>query len=193
MSYPSLLYGVKSFYLEHLKYNNQKLDENFVDVMIDGRPPGVAPEIFVAIHQGTVKGTNYEILDAIYSVQVTITFRVAKWPHDRFGVLAVLDKELGLGQFLHKVVEITHMNYDILRRANEYLVAPNKQPWIEPLRMNTISAPKLVDGSWFHAREGNEEAVIQTIVFGDARRVQFGEFQPITENVPLLPDFLQDR
>lgn len=195
MSYPSLLYGIKKFFIEHLTYNNRKLDENSVDNMVDGRPPGNCGEMFISVHPGGFRGQSQEYIDALHQANVTVTIRTAKTPFDRMGRFSVIDKELGLGNLVQKIVEYVHLNYIIVEYANDFIEDKKVNRWIEPLRLNVVSPPRLVGGDWFHAdTPAQEEAVIQTISFGDARRIQFGAFQPYPQDMEnfLLPPHLKD-
>lgn len=183
MSYAKLLHATKDFLIENISFDDKKLDENSCDVTVDGRPPTNSGEIFVAVHASTFRGNNLEILDAIYGLNVTVTFRCAKTPFDRLGMKVIVDQSLGLGEFVHTLVESIGMNYHILHIANSRMDV-TKNRWVEPLRFMSSSAPRLVGGEWFHAasREAQEEALVQSISFGEARRVQFYTYQPYPEN-----------
>lgn len=182
--YSSLLYGTKSFLLEKLKYNGASLNEGQIDVMVDGRPPPISGDIFIAVHPGGFRGTSMEILDVNCQVNITVTLRTTQVPYDRTGIFSIVDQKLGLGPLTQLIIEYIHMNYIILQYAGKYIneVSGLCNQWIEPLRLNICSPPRFVGGEWFHAEgEAREEAIIQTISFADARRVQYTTFQPVVD------------
>ena len=181
MAYASLLFATKKLLIENLTYANRPLNEGLCDVMVDGRPPTNAGEIFVAIHAGGFRGLSTEILECSHSLNVTLTFRCAKTGFDRVGMKNIVDQSLGMGDFAQLIVEYIHLNYQILHDANERIVK-TKNRWVEPLRFANSSPPRYVDGNWFHAKEGQEEALVQTIAFSEAKRVQFAAFQPYPED-----------
>lgn len=187
MSQRSLLLGTKEFLLKNILYNNQPLSESLCDVMPDGRPPNDCGEFFMAIHPGGSRGTNYEILDIVHQINITLTIRISRVPFDRIGRQIIVKKQMGLSDFIQLLIQVIHMNYNILLMADSFIGNefgeegiidgfPNK--WIEPLRFNTCSPPRIVGGDWFHSERDAEAGIIQTVTFGDARRVQFSDFQP---------------
>lgn len=194
MSYPSLLYGTKKFLLETLTWNGYPLTEARCNVMIDGRPPQTCGDMFIAIHPGGFRGVSPEIIEAVHQLNITLTFRVANIPKDKAGVYAYLEKNLGIGELAQKIVEYLHNNYIILKYANEFIENPKVNRWVEPLRLGVATPPRIVGGDWVHAPASKEEVIIQSISFGEAKRVQFGTYQPYPEMLEpyLLPQFLKD-
>jgi len=182
MAYASLLYATKEFLIDNLVFDKKKLNENMCDVTVDGRPPTNCGEIFVAIHPGGFRGNNPEILDAIHSMYITVTFRCAKTPFDRVGMKVIVDQTLGMGDFVQTIVQYVGMNYQILNMANSR-IDPQLNRWVEPLRFSSASPPRFVGGEWFHANNAQEEALTQTITFGEARRTQWYTFQPYPTDV----------
>lgn len=184
MSYASLLFATKQFLIDTLTYDNKHFDETMCDVTVDGRPPSNCGEVFVAVHAGGFRGNNPEILDAFHSLNITLTFRCADTPFDRLGMNVIVQQSLGMGELCQKIVEIVGFNYEILRIANDR-IPTDVNRWVEPLRFSSATPPRLVGGEWFHANDPNarEEALVQSISFGEARRVQFYTYQPYPTDV----------
>lgn len=187
MSYASLLLATKEFLIDNLKYDNRPIDETLCNVMADGRPPAECGELFLSVHPGSFRGVSMEILECVHSLNITITLRTANAAFDKLGLTHVTDFSLGIGELAQTLAEYIHLNQSIINLANTKIDI-YKNRWVEPLRFSSASTPRLESGRWFHAESGIEEAIVQTLSFTDAKRVQFGAFQPYPENYDGIQD-----
>lgn len=187
MSYASLLLATKEFLIDNLKFDDREIDDSICNVMADARPPAECGDLFISVHPGSFRGVSMEILECVHSLNVTITLRTANAAFDKLGISHVTDFKLGIGELAQTLAEYIHLCWEIINRANAKIDI-YKNRWVEPLRFSSASTPRLESGRWFHAENGSEEAIVQTLSFSDAKRVQFGAFQPYPENFDGIQD-----
>lgn len=151
------------------------------DVRPSGRPPPNVGERYVAISPSYWRGQDIEGLEEELGVQVTVTVRGAKVPDDRFGAyLLVGPTGQSLDELLEKIRAVMHLDRGadaILNRANT-TIGVSANGFVEPLRFREAGRPEEMRQDWFEGREGGRVprdtivALVQTLTFGGARRVQ---------------------
>ena len=184
MSQSSLLLATKKFLIDNIKLGNKAITESICNVMPDGRPPPGFGELFISIHPGGFRGTSYEILYAVHSINITITQKIDGSPQDITGLQNVVLKYRGIEEIAQKLIEVLIMNYELLSIADS-LIEGEVNKWVEPLRFNNASAPRIVGSEWLRSERARESAIIQTITLGDAVRIQFGIYQPTVTEHPM--------
>ncbi len=193
MSHRALLLATRDELREHLIINGKRLEDVHCECMVDGRPMPMSGEYFISVHPGGVRGTNPEVLLAVHQINITVTLRSSYSPFDKTGTRMTTYEKEGIEDISQKIIEIVHMNYHLVNKANNYI---KKEPpivlntvnrFIEPLRFQFYSAARLAGGDWFHAQAHPESALIQAISFGEALRAQYPDFQPTITRLARVP------
>lgn len=151
--------------------------------MPDGRPPPGMGELFISIHPGGFRGVSSEYLHCIHSINITINIKIEGSTDDKVGLQNVVLPYRGIEEIAQLLVESIHDNYLILQMANSIL-GSNVNGFIEPLRFNNSSPPRIVGSDWFSTEKSNKSGIIQTLTFGDAVRIQYSSFQPVVSEFP---------
>lgn len=180
MSQRALLVATRDFIRSHLKFDKQPLRDSLCEIMPDGRPPPFAGEFFVSVHAGGFKGQSTEDLDVNHQLNITITWRCAFSPYDKQGLAVIVREPDGLLVVAQTLMEMIHNNWFIINNAN-FIIKDTVNKFVEPLRFSFASPVRPVSANWFHANEGSEVGMIQSLTFGEARRVQYGTYQPFVE------------
>lgn len=182
MSQAVLLLATKDFILRNITFNNSEITENLCDVMTDGRPAPIAGEFFMSIHSGSIRNESMEILNCLMGINVTLTYRIARVEEDRRGVEIVAKLDFGIEDMVWKIIRAIHNNQELINNANS-LITREVNKFVEPLRFNVSSPPRIVGADWFHANKGVESGLIRTISFDNARLTTFADYQSIPELV----------
>jgi hypothetical protein len=151
------------------------------EVRPDGRPPPNVGERFVAVSPSYWRGEDIEGLSEELGCQVTVTVRAARVPDDRFGpYLLVGPTGKSLDELLEAIRAVLHLDRSadaVLNRANA-IIGAGANGFVEPLRFREGGRPDEKRQDWFEGREGGRVprdtivAIVQTLTFGGARRVQ---------------------
>lgn len=178
----ALLDAVVQAILEaNLRYDARTCGKTFPD----GSPPPVAGDIYVGVHQGTSQSTADNSLDERLGFSVTITMRATNMPYDRIPDQLIaktrlaqkLATELGLDSRADQLRALLHMNWAVIGRANNNLIASLQgvtavYGFCEPARFRNMEVPVLKGGEWWQAEEGEAIGVKSELRFEGARRLQ---------------------
>ena len=109
------------------------------EIMESGQPPQGCGNIFIAVHEGSVRGTAVRNLDEKYGFMVTLTMRVSVPNPDHLGISLLASKlarTTGKGQpsFNARIEQLRaflHANWTVLAAANANIAAwtPSGQVW----------------------------------------------------------------
>ena len=190
----ALIYAVR----DNIRAAGLNYDQASCEIMDDGRPPPRCGKFFVAVHGGMTRSDADNQLNEWYDFMVTLTMRVVV-PLDRVGDQQIarnitripLGERQGFNAKAERLRRLLHMNWNIVvvtgrtpNSANDNLAAwaipyPNDTVvygFCEPMRFQSMEAPKLVGGEWFGADpEAVEVGIKSDLAFGKCRR-----FQPVT-------------
>lgn len=155
------------------------LDDKYVGVQPDGRPPPVAGQMYVAIHAGPFQNQSDTSLDETYEARVTLSMRGPVVPTDRQGSDLVVLASTGLLARAEAIRASQHMNYTVLNNANTgqtYSIGAGENGFVEPLKFQSASEPIEVGADWWRSDKKMGGWMV-ALVFGGARRVQVIEEQ----------------
>lgn len=146
------------------------------DVQIDGIPPPACGDLYVAVHPAGWRPELIECLDEWFDVDVTVTLRIPHQPQDRQGLNVWARALIGLEARLRAALVAIHGRPEVITAANQ-LIPGQVNTLIEVLRFRHVDPkPRKVGPDWFGAsssgRGSRDQGLVQTITFGDARRVQ---------------------
>lgn len=145
-----------------------------------GRPPPRVGDVYVAVHQGNGRNSAVNSLDTYWSFTVTVTQRVVV-PVDRIGDQMLVKKvanESGFNGRCNRLGVLLGVNWDVLYRANNYLVqlAPDGSivyGFSEPAHWADSTPPRVEGGDWFGAApEAQDQGLVADLYFEGARRLQ---------------------
>ncbi len=151
-----------------------------------GKPPGSCGEMFIGVWQGATRGDRRPMkgLSEYFSVNVTITMRAnGQYPFDRWGDwVTSTDTEAlraSMNDLIGRVRLCIHQDscdHRVIRRANNILAAENfpSTGFTEPLVYQGCGELEFASRHWFSSDEkrGRIHGIINTLRFGDCRRVQ---------------------
>lgn len=185
----ALLYAVRDG-IRAAGLNYGKAECNIMD---DGRPPPRCGNFFAAIHDGMIRSTADNQLNELYDFSVTLTMRIVV-PLDKVGeqqiardiARAPLGERQGFYAKADRLRALLHMNWAFVVKtgqtpnsANDNLAAWSSGTvygFSEPMRFQSMEAPKLVSSEWFGAEpDASDTGIKSTLTFGRCRR-----FQPVT-------------
>lgn len=154
---------------------------SMIDIRDTGKPIPSCGDIYVAVHELPGKSGGENSLDERFSFGVTLTMRLQGIPLDRIGdkLLAVkLAKSTGFNRRADRLKNLLHMDWNLLKLANNYLVEVNPDAqqvygFCEPGRYRGREVPVLVGPEWFDAEPTMDEMGLKSeLRFDDARRMQ---------------------
>ncbi len=165
------------------------------EIMDDARPPPRAGNYFLSIHDGMVRSVADNQLHEYYDFSATLTMRLIA-PLDRVGdqqmarniARVPLGERQGFYAKAERVRAFLHMNWTITvvtggtsSSANDNLAlwspGPTVYGFTEPMRFQSMEAPKLVYADWFQTDPTDDpQGMKATLRFGNCRR-----FQPVTQ------------
>ena len=148
------------------------------EVMVDGMPPPMAPEMFWSVWPGSISsmGQTQDSLNELYGCTVTLSMRLTKEPYDKWGVNGLTRATTGLLVMAEATRAVLHMNYGVCASATSLArttVDAADNEFCEPLSFSSAPPVRKVGGSWWQSTEGEPLAgIVMDLNFGGARRTQ---------------------
>lgn len=154
----------------NLAYNAGETGRTF-----DGRPPAACGERFVAVWSDCMRTSDSRTsLDNRYTVSVTETIRLQRYPADKW--VLVRDK---LIEDMDAIIALIHrdsLDHHVINQANVIAnrgeEATRRVGFSEALMCTGLDRWQLVSGAWFRSKEQTEAGVMITASFGKARLIQ---------------------
>ena len=174
MSESALLRATRDRIREHADFTDRQ-----VNVELDERAPATAGDLYIIVTFGSVQpGPNHHpagsVIDWVYGVNVSIVMRAPKKPRDRTRELWV-ETSASLQTHMDAVMSRVDFQYPLLADANAYILAEESSTFgfVEPLRFAGAGPIRQAPAEVFAGTGEPAAAVIRTLQFAGARRVQY--------------------
>lgn len=149
-----------------------------IDIRPDGSPTsGITSEVFIAVSNGgQTFGDLNNAIDEYQAVDVTISLRTTREHVDYWGRKVSESWERSMTHAVRKIIGAVHLNPDLINAANSTLETEISSPFIEMLRVKSVSGNQKRTAEWWGADAVPKSNPIigysRTIQFGKARRIQ---------------------
>lgn len=169
--------GAKAFSSPTLDANNSRIEP-------EGKPPPSAPDFYLSLDEGSCQetGSGQAELNEVFGVTAYLSLRVAELPRDRFDEL-YRRTEKGLAKLEVQVKRALHLQWAVITKANEYLLAANSGNPVAnlllPLKYSGRGRTLVRGAEWSneHLGAGDDPPpfgwVVRELPFVGARRIQY--------------------